>query len=91
MALTDKIRACHPFLVPSISGVASKFIALAGQDVLLSEGDAHVAYLEAKGSSIVRRWSSQIHSFASFRGLILERYDAIDALIAAWNNFTPKR
>jgi hypothetical protein len=76
-------------LVPSLSGVAAGFITLAGQDVLLGENGAYSACLETAASSIVTHWPSQIHEFASSLGLILERNNAIDALIAAWNNFAP--
>ena len=80
-----------PLLVPSLAGVAPGFIALTGQDVLLSEGEAYGARLEAEASCIVRRWPGQIHGIASLRGLIPEGDDAIDALIAAWNHFAPQR
>ena len=78
--------------MPSFSGVAAGFITLVGQegqDVLLSEGGAYSACLETAASRIVTHWPSQIHEFASSLELILERNVAIDALIAAWNNFAP--
>lgn len=80
-----------PLLAPALAGVAPAFIGLAGQDVLLSEGEAYAHRLETEAACITKRWPGQIHGFASLRGLIPEGDEAIDALVSAWNHFAPQR
>ena len=61
-------------------------MALAGHDVLYSEGAAYAARLKEESNAVVRCWPGQIHGFLSMSGLIPEAVEAANWLCGAWRD-----
>lgn len=77
-----------PLKAVSLAGTAPAFVAIAGHDILVDEGEAYAKRLEAAGVPvIVRRWPGQIHGFVSMGRHGPAACEAVNAAVAAWRGF----
>jgi acetyl esterase len=81
-----------PLRAKSLAGAAPAFVAIAGHDILADEGEAYARRLEADGVPMVlKHWPGQIHGFVSMGRHGPASRQAVEAAVAAWRGFDPKK
>lgn len=79
-----------PLRASSLYGAPPAFIAIAGHDILVDEGEAYARRLQEDGVKLkVQRWPEQIHGFVSMGHYIPAARQAVDAAVDAWRSFDP--
>ena len=80
-----------PLRAKNLAGAAPAFVAVAGHDILVDEGEAYARRLEADGVPVVlKHWPGQIHGFVSMGRHGPASRQAVEAAVAAWRAFDPR-
>jgi len=76
-----------PLIVESLAGVPPAFVAIAGHDILVDEGEAYARRLAEAGIPVIlRRWQDQIHGFVSMGRHIPAARRAVEEAVAGWRS-----